>query len=211
MSSKIFVKIPAVLRKLCPCALLPLCPIAHVPHPPRSPISICSINQNTINPCAPLPMCHNYAHVSKRCQVVKKMSSYEGHQNCSKTLFMYILRVFGDHHIWHQNLRQYAWTSLCQLFFFVNLLHSLCVWLFDIWHLFDNLTSFWQHGIFLTTWHLFDTWAMQDMGNGAHDIFLTHLNLNHLSPSQGYFFWLPVTHAWVGRSKVISVVNLKML
>ena len=44
------------------------------------------------------------------------------------------------------------WTSLCQFNFFVNLFHSPCVWLFDIWHLFDNLTSFWQLDIFLTTW-----------------------------------------------------------
>ena len=36
------------------------------------------------------------------------------------------------------------------LFFFVNLLHSLCVWFFDIWHLFDNLTSFWHFDIFFT-------------------------------------------------------------
>ena len=43
--------------------------------------------------------------------------------------------------------------------FFVNLLHSPAVWLFDIWHVFDNLISF--------------------------DI-LTHY-LNHLSLSQGYF------------------------
>ena len=47
------------------------------------------------------------------------------------------------------------------LFFFVNLLHSPCVWLFDIRHPFDNLTSFWQLDIFLRTWHLF--WHM---GNG---------------------------------------------
>ena len=39
---------------------------------------------------------------------------------------------------WHQ----YLWTSLCQ--FFVNLLHSPPVWLFDIWHLFDNFTFFWH-------------------------------------------------------------------
>ena len=38
------------------------------------------------------------------------------------------------------------------LFFFVNILHSPDVWLFDIWHLFDNLTSFWQLDIFLTFW-----------------------------------------------------------
>ena len=35
------------------------------------------------------------------------------------------------------------------IYFFVILLHSPRVWLFDIWHLFDNLTSFWQLDIFL--------------------------------------------------------------
>ena len=84
---------------------------------------------------------------------------YEGHQNCSKTLSMHILRVYGHLHMWHQNWCQYVWTSLCQ-FFFLNLLHSPCVWLLDIWHLFDNLTSFWQLDIF------FDIWATGHMGNG---------------------------------------------
>ena len=59
-------------------------------------------------------------------------------------------------------------TSICvnlimSIYFFVNLLHSLCVWLFDIWHLFNKLTSFWQLDIFLTAWHLF--WHM---GNRTH-------------------------------------------
>ena len=72
---------------------------------------------------------------------------YEGHQNWSKILSMDILRVFDHHHIWCQNWHQYVWTSSCQFIFFVNLLHSPCVWLFDIWHLFDNLTSF---DIFIT-------------------------------------------------------------
>ena len=40
---------------------------------------------------------------------------YEGHQNCSKTLSMHILRVFGDHHMWRQKL-----TSMC-----VNLIMSI--------------------------------------------------------------------------------------
>ena len=77
---------------------------------------------------------------------------YEGHQNCPKILFMNILRVFSDHHLWCQNWRQYLWTSLCQFIFFVNLLHSLGIdfLTFDIflttWHLFDNLTSFWYFG-----------------------------------------------------------------
>ena len=75
-----------------------------------------------------------------------------------KNTFYAHLRVFGHHHMWRQNWRQYLWTSLCQFIFFVNLLHSPCVWLFDIWHLFDNLTSFWQLDIF------FDIWAMGNVG-----------------------------------------------
>ena len=77
---------------------------------------------------------------------------YEGHQNCPKILSVNILRVSSDHHLWRQNWLHYLWTSLCQFIFFVNLLHSLGVWFFDIWHLFDNLTSFWQLDIFLTFW-----------------------------------------------------------
>ena len=192
------------------CALLP-----HVPHPPRSPICICSINQGTIYPCAPLPMCP-IAHVphclcvkkmsscqkdvklSKRCQMSKSQThrlwrrftkkkidimrlthidvnfdiKCEGHQNCSKTLSLHILRVFGDHHMWHQNWCQYVWTSLCQFIFFMNLIHSLYVFDFltfdiflTIWHLYENLTSFWHmsnvaHGQW-GTWHLFDTFKLK--------------------------------------------------
>ena len=77
---------------------------------------------------------------------------YEGYQNCPKILSMNILRVFSDHHFWRQNWCQYLWTSLCQFNFFVNLLHSLGISFFDIWHLFDNLTSFWQLDIFLIFW-----------------------------------------------------------
>ena len=73
---------------------------------------------------------------------------YEGHQNCSKTLSMHILRVFGHHHMWRQNWHQYVWTSLCQFIF---------LWTSSIVHVFDFLTF----DIFLTTWHLF--WHM---GNG---------------------------------------------
>ena len=91
--------------------------------------------------------------------------------------------------------RKYFWTilvtfifdvkldiNICKpyyvnLLFFVNLLHSPEIWLFwhlSTWHLFDNLTSFWHFDIFLTScWHF--------------DIFF---NLNHLSPSQGYFWHL---------------------
>ena len=83
---------------------------------------------------------------------------YEGHKNCLKILSINILSVFSDHHLWRQNWHQYLWTSLCQFIFFVNLLHSLGVWIFDIWHFFDNLTSFWQLDIFLTFWYI--TWTI---------------------------------------------------
>ena len=115
---------------------------------------------------------------------------YEGHQNCSKTLSKHILRVLVtiicDVKI-DVNMCEPHYVNL---FFFVNLLHSPCVWLFDIWHLFDNLTSFWQLDIFMTTWHLFwhldngkcgqmgimvntedrdeVPWGMGHMGDGAH-------------------------------------------
>ena len=71
---------------------------------------------------------------------------YEGHQNCPKRLSMDILRVFSDHHMWHQNWRQYVWTSLCQFIF---------LWTTSIVQVFDFLTF----DIFLTTWHLFDILA----------------------------------------------------
>ena len=89
---------------------------------------------------------HNEVH-TYWCQFYVR---YEGHQNCLKILSMNILRVFSDHHLWRQNWCQYVWTSLCQFNFLVNLLHSLGVWFFDIWHLFDNLTSFWHFGYKLT-------------------------------------------------------------
>ena len=91
ISSKIFVRIHAVLRKLCPmcptahvsyCPCVPYCPCALLPHPPRSPICICSINLDTIYPCAPLPMCP-IGHVP-HCSCVKKMSSCQKDVKLSK-------------------------------------------------------------------------------------------------------------------------------
>ena len=122
----------------CPCALLAMCALLSMcPIAPGAP-SICGV-LTSLYPCAPLPMCP-IAHVLKRCQVVKKISScqkdvklskrcqmsktqthrlwrrftkklidimrfthidikYEGHQNCSKTLSMPILRVFDAHYM----------------------------------------------------------------------------------------------------------------
>ena len=145
-------------------------------------------------------MCH-IAHVSKRCQVVKKMSSCQKDVKCHKVKHMdygggsqkkinwhnevhrYWCQFWHHRWWWPKTLKmgiesvfeQFWWpsyltsklTSICvnlimSIYFFVNLLHSPHVWFFNIWHLFDNLTSFWQL-----------------------DIFLTIFNLNHLSLSQG--------------------------
>ena len=65
-------------------------------------------------------------------------------QNVHRKYFWAILMTF----IWHQNWRQYVWTSLCLFFLWT----SSIVQMFDYLH----LTSFWQLDIFLTTWHLFE-------------------------------------------------------
>ena len=66
----------------CPCAPLAMCPITHVPHPPRCPISIFNINHDTYLPMCPIAhmsknmsSCQKDVKLSKRCQVVKKMSN----------------------------------------------------------------------------------------------------------------------------------------
>ena len=82
-------KMPAVLRKLCPCAQSPMCPIAHVLHDPCSITPVPHLNlvcignihwthdpaHNHISwPCAYVIGCASYIK-SKRCQVVKKISN----------------------------------------------------------------------------------------------------------------------------------------
>ena len=71
----------------------------------------------------------------------------------SKILKMFIKYVFSQ--FWWSSYVTSKLTSLigethCVKGFFVNLLPGLVVWLFDISHLFDNLTS---------SWH-FDTWLI---------------------------------------------------
>ena len=179
-----------------------MCPIAHVPHP-QGASPLCAILTT------PLPMCP-IAHVP-HCSCVKMMSSCQKDVKLSKRCQMSknqthrLWRRFTKklnwhnevHTHWHQfltshmmvtknpqnvhrkcfwgflvtiicdvkNWRQCVWTSLCQ---FIFLWTSSIVYVFDcltfdifltIWHLFDNLTSFWQF-----------------------------FNLNHLIPSQGYFW-----------------------
>ena len=148
----------------CPCGLLPMCPI------PQGTPSLSSIlTMIPLCPCVLLPICQKRCQVVKKMSNVKKVKhmdygggsrkklshimrfthtdvnfdvTYDGDQKPLKCAWKVFLNNFGDLHIWCQNWHQYVWTSLCEFIFFVNLLHSLCVWLFDIWHLFDILTSF---------------------------------------------------------------------
>ena len=69
----------------------------------------------------------------------------------TEILKMCIESVFDQ--FWWPSYLTSKLTSICVnlimcIYLFVNLLHSLCVWLFNIWHLFDILTSFWQFDIF---------------------------------------------------------------
>ena len=89
-----------------------------------------------------------------------------------KTLKMSIEIIFGQF-CWPSYLTSKLTSisvnlimSIYLFFFFVNLLHSLHVWLFDIWHLFDNFTSF----------RYFDT----------------SIKLKPPQPAQGYFY--PTTY-----------------
>ena len=85
-----------------------------------------------------------------------------------------------------------VYEPLCVKNFFVNLLFSTAVWLVEIWHLFDNLTSMTHFDIL------------------AHD-------LNHLSLSQNYFsdflllgwrFWAKVAvFLWVLPFKVLACLH----
>ena len=88
MSSKIFYKDPCSTQEVAHDQAhdhidhVAHCPINHVPHPPRCPICIFSINHDTHLPTFPI------AHMSKRCQVIKKMSSCQKDVKCQKVKHM---------------------------------------------------------------------------------------------------------------------------
>ena len=73
---------------LFPCALLPMCPIAPCALPPRCLTSMCNINHPFTDvphcPCTPLFMCQKDVKLSKRCQIVKKMSNCQKDVKCQK-------------------------------------------------------------------------------------------------------------------------------
>ena len=105
MSSKIFVKIHAVFRKLWSCAPLPMCPITHVPIPPRYPISIFNMC-----PIAHVSCCsyvEKDVKLSKRCQAVKKMSSCQKDVKCQKVKHMDYGGGSQKNINWHNEVHTY--------------------------------------------------------------------------------------------------------
>ena len=106
--------------------------------------------------------------------------------------------------------------------FFVNLLYSPEIWLFwhlSTWHLFDNLTSFWQFDIFLggLSLHLNHLMAshtgisFQQFGTLPIGIFLSNLDSRHLMTSPrillGQFWHMSI----FGDSRAIWVICQKKM
>ena len=80
---KFLIKIPAVLRNLCPCAQSPMCPIAHVPHHPCAPSPKVPQSLSAVLSKIPLlPMC-SIGHVPHySCALWPKLSKKMS--NCQK-------------------------------------------------------------------------------------------------------------------------------
>ena len=93
-----------------------MCPIAHVPHPPTHPQGPPSLSAVLTSipfthvphcPCAPLPMCH-IAHVSKTCQVVKRMSNCQKDVKLSKRCQM---SKSQTHRLWRRFTKKINWHN----------------------------------------------------------------------------------------------------
>ena len=151
--------------------------------------------------------------LSKRCQVVKKMSNVKKSNTWTMEEVHKIINWHNEvhtywhlfwHHIWwwpktlkmciENVFEQFWWPSYLMSKLTLNMCEPHYVNLFFLWtssivHVFDFLTF----DIFLTNCHLFDI--------------LTSFNLNHLSPSQGYFFVL--IFLWNGESysPIWSIAN----
>ena len=97
--------------------------------------------------------------------------------------------------------------------FFVNLSHSPGVWFFDIWYLFDNLTSFWQFDTLLkklqliTGWGFFFKkllfWLSQFCGNPTHFAYHNFMGItvNPKIPKRSQFLNLQQNCKWQKFSK----------
>ena len=170
-------------------------PIAHVPHHPCPPSRSNRYWQYSLNTwsCTCSPCAHVISQVSKRCQVVKKMSSCQKDVKCQKIKHLdygggsqknkltqwgsQILTSILMSHMMvtknYQNVhRKYFWAILVTFIFDIKIDVNICephdVNLFFLWTssivcIFD----FFIFDIFLTTWHLFDTWLIT-WAHGEH-------------------------------------------
>ena len=160
------------------------CPITHVPHPPRCPISIFSINHDTHLPAFPIAhmskkmsSCQKAVKLSKRCQVVKKMSNVKksNTQTMEEVHKKKKFTQWGSHILMSILMSNMKVTKIVQKHFLctfwgflvtiicdIKIDISMCephfmsiyyfLWTSSIIPVFDFLTF----DIFLTTWHLFD-------------------------------------------------------
>ena len=95
-----------------------------------------------------------------------------------KNTFYAHFEGFGHYHIWCQNWHQYVWTSLCPFIFLwtSSIAHVFEFLTFDIfltiWHIFDNLTSFWQIDALCKSQLVRSRWGtgvMGHMGDRVHE------------------------------------------
>ena len=146
----------------CPCVLLPIC---------QKKKSSCQKDVKLSKRCQvvkKMSSCQKDVKLSKRCQMSKSQThglwrrftkKINWHNEvhtywCQfwhhiwwwpKTLKMCIESVFEQ--FWSPSYLMSKLTSICvnlimSIYFFCEPPPGLCVWLFDIWHLFDILTSF---------------------------------------------------------------------
>ena len=90
----------------CPCALLPMCPIPQGPPSVSAVLTKIPFTHVPHCPCTPLPMCH-IAHVSKRCQVVKRMSNCQKRCQMLKSQTHGLWRRFTKKINWHNEVHTY--------------------------------------------------------------------------------------------------------
>ena len=119
MCSKIFVKIHAVLRKLWSCAQLPMCPICQ-----GTPSLSLILTMIPLCPCVLLPICQKKkssyqkdVKLSKRCQVVKKMSKSQTHG---------LWRRFTKKINWHNEVHTYWHQLWCHIWWWPKTL-KMCI------------------------------------------------------------------------------------
>ena len=193
MSSKIFVKIHAVLRKLHMVkhmTTLTMCPI------PQGALSLSSVlTMIPICPHFPLPI------YQKRCQVVKKMSNVKK----SNTWAMEEVHKKINWHKWGSHILMSILTSHMMVTKNPQNVHRKCFWTILVTFIFDvkidinmcephcvNLFFLWTSSI-VCVFNFFDIWHLFDI--------LTSFNLNHLSPSQGYFYQSTPQETYYGQQK----------